>query len=251
LDVRKRLTVISLDRTPRRFEQFLTWNPGIEVKRFPAIDGAKLSVMECIRNNLITKENTYIPGALGTALSHIALWRTCASGAEPFHIAEDDIVLRADFWARVGEFLNNLPDWDIALWSHNFDWPVVVAPVVGGALAAIQYDPQDKRIQLKAFRTTATQSALLPLVSAAGISCYSISPSGARRMLADCLPIGSNKARFAPVPGSGWNNTGIDVEMSRHYQNMRAFIAFPPLALAPNDHAESTIRGRRVEETSN
>jgi len=89
----------------------------------------------------------------------------------------------------------------------------------------------------------ATPSVLLPLISAAGIGCYSLSPQGAAKLLALCLPIGNIQAKFGIEDQLGWNNTGIDVEMARHYTKLRAFIAFPPIAVTPNEFAKSTIRG--------
>jgi GR25 family glycosyltransferase involved in LPS biosynthesis len=238
------LRVISLDRTPQRFEQFLALNPGISVSRFPACDGALLNVADCIRDGLVTERNAYIPGALGIARSHVTLWRECVAGGAPIHIAEDDVILREDFWPRVAAMLGALPAWDIVLWSHNFDWPVMVAPAPGTGRAVLQYLEPGSAMDPFAFRFSAAPSYLLPLHSAAGIGCYSITPAGAAHLLARCLPIGTAMAEYATRPGTGWENTGIDVEMSRHYAGMAAFVAVPPLALAPNDQEASTIRGR-------
>jgi GR25 family glycosyltransferase involved in LPS biosynthesis len=238
------LRVISLDRTPQRFEQFLALNPAIEVSRFPACDGALLNVADCIRDGLVTERNAYVPGALGTALSHVTLWRECVAAGAPIHIAEDDVILRDDFWRHVETMLGTVPAWDIVLWSHNFDWPVMVAPAPGTGRAVLQYLEPGNAMDQTAFRSSAAPSHLLPLHSAAGIGCYSLSPTGAAHLLEHCLPIGIAMAEYATRPGTGWENTGIDVEMSRHYAAMAAFVAVPPLALAPNDQEASTIRGR-------
>ena len=237
------LTVITLDRTPERFKQFCAWNQNYRIRRFRAIDGMILSRVQCIQDELITKDNEYIPGALGTALSHITLWRHCAAGAEILHVVEDDIVLRSDYLESTKAKLAVLSDWDIVLWSHNLDWPVVVGPILGGENAVIQYGVKDTVTKLAAFQAVTTPSILLPLVSAAGIGCYSLSPHGAAKLLETCLPIGNVQARFAAEDRLGWDNTGIDVEMARHYEKLRAFIAFPPLAVTPNEFAKSTIRG--------
>jgi hypothetical protein len=233
--------VISLDRTPQRFAQFMAWNPGLAVERFAAFDGALLSTQDCIAEGLITAANQYIPGALGVARSHVTLWRQCAAGTAPFHIAEDDVILRADFWEAAHRALDAIPEWDIVLWAYNMDWPVKFAPAAGIGPAFAHYSPD--AMDIAAFRSATRPAVLLPLISAAGIGCYSISPAGAARMLAACLPIGDAPAEFAAKPGMGWRNTGLDVEMSRHYAGQRAFLAMPPLALAPNDQATSTIRG--------
>lgn len=240
------LTVITLDRTPKRFKQFCDWNSRFKIRRFAAIDGTRVSHEKCIQRQLITADNEYIPGALGGALSHISLWQSCAAGTEIFHVVEDDVVLRADFWGAVKPLLAALSEWDIVLWSHNLDWPVVVGPILGEENAVIQYGAKETITKLDAFRETSTPSVLLPLISAAGIGCYSLSPKGAARLLKACLPIGNTQARFAAENLLGWNNTGIDVEMARHYNKLRAFIAFPPLAVTPNEFEKSTIRGHLV-----
>jgi len=238
------LRVISLDRTPERFEKFLGDNAGFAVERFPAFDGRLLVAADCVADGLITAGNQYAPGALGVALSHVTLWRDCVASGEPAHIAEDDIVLRADFWPRMAALLQTVPGWDIVLWTHNFDWPVLVAPAPGAGQAVIQYTQPGSEMDLAAFRAARAPNYLLPLVSAAGIGCYSVSPAGAARLLDLCLPMGTEMAGYATRPGTGWENTGIDVEMSRHYAGLAAFVAVPPLALAPNDQEASTIRGR-------
>lgn len=237
------LTVITLERTPERFKQFCAWNSTYKIRRFLAVDGNNISREKCVRSQLITNKNMYLPGALGAALSHITLWQQCAAGVEIFHIVEDDIVLRAGFWGSANRLLTATSKWDIILWSHNLDWPVVVGPVLGGENAVIQYRIKDTATKLAAFQAVATPSILLPLVSAAGIGCYSLSPHGAAKLLGACLPIGNTQARFAAEDHLGWDNTGIDVEMARHYEKLQAFIAFPPLAVTPNEFAKSTIRG--------
>ena len=238
------LTVITLERTPERFQQFCKWNPIFKIRRFLAVDGTRLSRTKCIREGLIAKANEYLPGALGAAMSHVTLWQSCAKGNEIFHIVEDDVVLRSDFWGTAKALIGKLPDdWDIVLWSHNLDWPVVAGPVLGGENMIIQYGAKDTVTKLDAFKAAATPAMLLPLLSAAGIGCYSLSPRGAAKLLGICLPIANSQARFAVEDHLGWNNTGIDVEMARHYAKLRAFISLPPLAVTPNEFAKSTIRG--------
>jgi GR25 family glycosyltransferase involved in LPS biosynthesis len=235
--------VISLERTPQRFEQFLAWNFDQGFERFVAFDGSKLVVEDCIRQGLISASNRYVAGALGVALSHVTLWQNCVTENRPFHIAEDDIILRTDFRVASAKLLETVRAWDIVLWTHNFDWPVKVTPSPGAGPAVIKYDDPCKIIDPSAFRSATSPSVLLPLVSAASLACYSISPTGAKKMLSACLPIGDRMAEYAVRADTGWINTGLDVEMSRHYAKQNAFLAMPPLALAQNDHETSTIRG--------
>ena len=82
------------------------------------------------------------------------------------------------------------------------------------------------------------------IASGAGTGCYTIAPSGAAQLLELCLPIGATPARIrAGLLQVDWDNTGIDVEASRHFPSLRAYAAIPPLAVAMNDLKLSTIRG--------
>jgi hypothetical protein len=235
--------VINLDRTPARFAQFIDWNPDFQVERVSAFDGAKLDRADCVKNSLIREENIYAPGAIGSLMSHISLWGRCAASGQPMHIAEDDIVIRPDFWPQAHAALARLPAWDIVLWTHNFDWPVQIYPGPGLGPVVLQYNPEAVNKGLAQFRASTQPPTLCRLGSAAAIACYSISPKGAARMLADCLPIGNTAPPYVAQPDIAWHNSALDVEMSRHYANWNAYVSIPPLAVAPNDQTSSTIRG--------
>jgi GR25 family glycosyltransferase involved in LPS biosynthesis len=237
------LRIINLDRTPDRLAAFIARHPGVTFERFAAVDGGTIARADCIRDGIITPDNLYRPGAIGLALSHITLWRQCAAGSQPFHVAEDDISLRNDFRATAADLLAGLSEWDVVLWTNNFDWPVKIRPAPGVGPVVMQYDPEEARREFSLFPLATTRPTLTRLVSAAGTGCYSVSPRGAARMLADCLPLGRISASYVAKPGFGWDNMGIDVEMSRHYNDWQAFLSLPPLAVAPNDQSSSTIRG--------
>ncbi|MCB8876571.1 glycosyltransferase family 25 protein [Acidisoma silvae] len=237
------IRVINLDSTPERFEQITAWNPGFPFERFSAVVGKDLDRDQCIHDGLITEDNTYTMGTVGCALSHITLWRQCAAGSQPFHIAEDDLILRADFQSMAQAKLNRLQDWDLVLWMHNFDWPLKVEPAVGLGPAIMQYDHATAVSRPDVFRQETTEPMLMRLLSAAAMGCYSISPKGAARMLADCLPVANQSADYVTQPGVTWFNTALDVEMNRHYHKWQAYVSVPPLAISPNDQSTSTIRG--------
>ena len=240
-----RINVISLDRTPERYVCFLEHNigvAGISVERFSAVDGSRLDRGQCVRDGLITADNVYIAGALGIASSHVALWRRCAAGSEPMHVAEDDVVLRPDCAAVIRAALETVPNWDFVLWGHNFDWPVKIRPP-GSASAVLQYDPENAGGDLGAFRAGVASPALMPLISVAGICLYSVTPRGASRMLAGCLPLTREPAAYAVRSDISWGNIGIDVEMARHYTEWQSFISVPPVAVPINNQTASTIRG--------
>lgn len=235
-----RLRVINLDRTPERMARFRERHPEVPIERVPAVDGRTLNREACIDARLVTPDNVYSPAAIGCALSHVGLWRACAAGDVPFHIAEDDVILRRDFPLMVGVMLETLDAWDIVLWSHNLDWPMQAIPAEGLGIALLKYG--ERAVDPQVFRMGRAQPLLLRLFSAAGTGCYSVSPAGAQALLERCLPLGCEPASYVHADGRRWTNTGIDAEMSRHYGALSAYVSVPILALAENDHATSTVQ---------
>ncbi len=236
--------VVSLDRTSQRFEAFHTANPAADILRVPAIGGVLQDRETWIAEDLITAANRYTPAALGCAASHIGLWRHAVSTGATLTIAEDDVVLRADFTARSEAAIASLSAWDIILWSWNYDWPVKLTPAPGVPGLVLQADQINIDQDIAAFTSDTTPPALLRLSSAAGLCCYSITQAGARRLPAACLPIGAEPASYVPKPPITWANSGIDIEACRHYTSSAAYLALPPLAMAMNVQAMSTIRGQ-------
>jgi GR25 family glycosyltransferase involved in LPS biosynthesis len=109
------IRVINLDRTPERLTCFLERCPGLLVERFAPVDGAAIDRDACVRDEVIAADNAYNPGAIGTALSHVSLWRQCSAASAPFYIVGDDTILRHDFPSVSAYLLATLDDWDIVL----------------------------------------------------------------------------------------------------------------------------------------
>jgi glycosyl transferase family 25 len=231
------VNVINLDRTPHRLQKFIKNNPSIPIRRFPAIDGAHLDRDALIRDGIIEESNTYSKNALGNLMSHVMLWRKCIADAIPYHIAEDDALLHPDFMERASAMLAPLALWDICYWGWNFNWPVRVnlSPTVRNVIMV--FDQEDMRRQIRLFRGSETSSELVRLNSCAGIASYSISPRGAANLLERCLPVGRTPARAVIKPSRNWENTALDVEMSRHHAGLFSFACLPPLAFVLNDHS--------------
>ena len=224
-----RIRVITSDLSETRFRQFHVRNPGHTIQAVFALDPASLTREACIRDQLITPDNTYSPAERASALTHIALWRECAAGASVFHIADDNIQLRADFAAASTALLADIRDWDIVLWAHNRDWPLSFIAAPGLGPVTMRYGPELPNAVM--FHDATAAATLAPLISAAGLGCYSLSPAGATRLLAACLPLGAMPADLAADSLNAWANTALDAELSRHYRHLNAFVAIPPLAL--------------------
>jgi glycosyl transferase family 25 len=230
------VNVINLDRTPHRLQKFVKNNPSIPIRRFPAVDGAHLDRDQLIREGIIQESNEYSKNALGNLMSHVTLWRNCISDGTTYHIAEDDALLHPDFMNRALAMLDSLGLWDICYWGWNFNWPVRVnlSPIVRNVVMV--FDQDDMRRQIRLFRGSETSSELVRLISCAGIAGYSISPRGAANLLERCLPVGAMPAQAVITPGK-WENTALDVEMSRHLAGLLSFACLPPLAFVLNDNS--------------
>lgn len=237
--------VINLQRRQDRLQSFRAANPRLAFERFDAVDGAAYSREAAIRDGLITADNDYTVATIGCAMSHVSLWRQCVASGRPVCIMEDDVLVRDDFAAAATALLAGLPAWDVVFWTWNLDWPLCFLPGEGQARAWLQTDPYAIRGRFDDFKADARPALLARLVSLAAAACYVVSPDGAARLLRLCLPIGRQPGDLYNDGSKAiaWINGGIDVEISRHLPGLQAFVAIPPLAVAVNDLATSSIRG--------
>jgi len=234
------LYVISLERTPERWRAFEAANQGVpDYTRFDAVDGRKIDPNALISGGLMAGGLSYTPGAMGCALSHISLWRACAAADGPVTVCEDDAILHPDFHASAVVAADLQPDFDIILWSWNFN-SVLAGEVFKGAPFAMGFDEARMRQSVAAFRSQRPAPTLLRLSRALGTPCYTLSPKGAAKLLALCLPLAPCRV-FFPLLNRESDNTGIDIPMNAAYSEIDAFVAFPPLALTLNEVALSTV----------
>jgi GR25 family glycosyltransferase involved in LPS biosynthesis len=234
------LYVISLERTPQRWRAFQAANEGGSAyTRFDAVDGLKLDGAELISSGTMTGDLSYTPGAIGCALSHITFWRACAAADGPITVCEDDAILHPDFQTCAAAAANRQPDFDLILWGWNFN-SVLAGELFDGAPFAMGFDEDRMRQSIAAFRTDRPTPTLLRLHRAFGTLCYTLSPRGATKLLALCLPLAPRRV-FFPLLNRESDNTGIDIAMNAAYPDISAYAAFPPLALTLNEAALSTV----------
>ena len=191
-----------------------------------------------------SRQLIYNAGALGCLASHVALWKRCARDGKALHIAEDDAVLRHDFISAGSVVVAALLDWDFVLWTWNFDWPMKARLGTGLGSVVIQSNQDELRRDWEKFRDSTAKPVVARLASAAGMAIYSISPRGARRLLSRAFPVAGLPAEYVAKPNTSWINTGADVELSRQYENLDAFVTIPPLAISLNEGAISTVQGQ-------
>jgi GR25 family glycosyltransferase involved in LPS biosynthesis len=235
--------LINLDRSPDRLAAFEAGNPHlIDVVRVAAVDGRAVDRNRLHASGLAPRKLSYSDGAVGCALSHLALWEKAIADRQSVTVCEDDAIFNRNFHRSSREMLKLLPKgWDITLWGWNFDAFVLLDFLPGISPCFAQFDEQQMRTNLKSFADLRITASALRLRRAFGATCYTISPAGAGKLRSFCFPLRDGTVHW---PDTETNHAiiGIDVLMSTAYPEMSAYASFPPLVVTPNDHAVSTVQ---------
>jgi GR25 family glycosyltransferase involved in LPS biosynthesis len=258
----RRLHVINLARRPDRLDRFRRLHPEIALVRVEAVDGMQQDSQELVRRNLLAPGHCYMPGAIGCALTHFALWQLCAKSGAPLHIAEDDVVFCEKFCEIAATVLADLGDWDFVHWGCNGDWPMRIKSEYGENAALVIPDLEENVVTDTRPRVQSPHA--FRLLFGMGTGGYSISPTGASQLIAKCLPFGANPAPICrpkpdglalapsakrsqetflkPFMGLNNANNGIDAELCCHYAGLKAFVCLPALARHGFDASDSSIQ---------
>lgn len=235
--------VISLKRTPERLEQFYANNAHqkLKVEMLEAVDGLQLDPQELVRDGLIAEDLTWTPGALGAALSHRICWQRAVESNRPLAVLEDDVFLRSDFAAVAAETLQGLPeDWDIIHFGFNTDSTLEVE-VVPGCLVYGHFGRwYPTSLEGQRFVNSSGAIAAMRLITGYGTCAYAVSSRGAQKLLDKCFPLSWTLHPIRAFHMVLRGETG-DCVMNCHYQDMSSFVCVPPIALALNDKATSTV----------
>ncbi len=248
------VNLINLDRSADRLAEFAAHNAHLgQVVRFSAVDGRTLDLAALARAGLVAPDilDTYSLGAVGCAMSHIALWKRAVAHGQALTIAEDDAIFHGQFRRHAAAVMANLPPaWDIILWGWNFDLFVSIEMFPGVSPCLAQFEQITSEAGVQAFQQQELVPHPLKVRWAFGTPCYSISPDGARAVMGKCLPLrplvlsfpeGLRAAPHLPY----FKAVGIDVTLNAVYRELRAFICFPPLVVTRNDISRSTISSSR------
>lgn len=236
--------VINLDRSKDRMSAFETFNGNLSLSflRFSALEGKNVARGPLVERGIITADLCYGDGALGNALSHLALWDLAIEKNQSLTVCEDDAIFNRGFGPAAESLIKALPrDWHVMLWGWNFD-SIVLFDMIPGVSPCLGIFDQDRmRMGIDAFQSAHLMPQPFRLLNAFGIVCYSASPLGAQAMKQHCLPF-RNKDVFIPGLGRAVPNRALDVMLNDVYPRVNAYVSFPPLIITGNFHSNSTVQ---------
>jgi glycosyl transferase, family 25 len=233
------IKVISLRRTPDRREKFARLNDGISFEFVDAVDGQAVDRAKFLDGRLAEEDLPYSAGAIGCALSHLALWERSIKEQAVLTVVEDDAILRCDFGEKSLEVIAGLPaGWDLIMWGWNFDSVLSIQAMPGISNTVIVCNQNQLRQSVIRFRTLASPIHIFRLDKCFGTCAYSISPEGSLKFKQGCFPLRSEPVYF-PLLNRTYQNHGIDIAMNNLYPAANCYVSFPPLAITLNLNVES------------
>ena len=238
------IQVINLDRSTDRLAAFQTMNRHVmpHVTRFSAVDGQNVDRNALVERGIITSDLGYNNGALGNALSHIALWDMAIREDRSLTVCEDDAIFNRSFCAAGEALVQELPaDWHLMRWGWNFD-NILWFDLIPGVSSCIGlFEQNSLRKGIDAFQSANLPARSFRFYQAFGTVCYTVSSAGARLLRQRCLPL-RNVNVYIPGLRASVPNSWLDVALNDVYRHLNCFVSFPPLVATTNDHSTSTVR---------
>jgi GR25 family glycosyltransferase involved in LPS biosynthesis len=231
--------VINLDRSVSRWKDYQLANPHLIANstRTSAADGSSLNRAGLVAEGIITDDCAYRPGSLGCAVSHIQLWKRAVAECRPITIFEDDVYASFQFDREADRILRGAPtDWDLIHWGFNYN-PLFLWVDLGFSRAKLEFYTRRYKREPEAFQSSENSASLVRIAHSFGTMAYSVTPTGAKKLLESCLPL---HKRFIRFPGTEvvLEDIGIDCAMCAAYDSMQAFACIPPLVIH-NDKQQS------------
>jgi GR25 family glycosyltransferase involved in LPS biosynthesis len=237
-----KIYVINLVRSSERKEIFDKYNSKyITYEYIEAVDGKELDKKN-LNPEIINDKCIFPDGYIGNALSHLTLWQKCIELDEPIIIMEDDTIVHNNFNTYLETILKQLPaDFDILQLCYNFDH-LLSYQTTNYEIANTLFD--NKKItkeDIELFRVADINPCIAKLYHCFGISCYIISPRGAKTMIQNCFPL-TDGIVFLPL-GMRVRYNSIDCIMNSGYKQINAYVSLLPFAMVPHgaDFNPSTI----------
>src|SRR5260221_4831648 len=236
--------LINLDRATDRLARFREINGHVgNVHRFAAVDGAAVDTPSLVSRGVLGPgiRRFYSTGAIGCALSHVALWDQVARTGNSSTICEDDAIFHSRFDAWSAQLMGALPaDWDIVYWGWNYDSPLAFKmPGMATCLALCDYE--NVRVKTPDFQEYVVAPTLVRLEQAFGTVCYSLSPAAARALTAFCLPIRWMQVPSRATKGGSMPNIAQQALQSRLFGPMKRCASRPRRVGAQCEWASSTF----------
>ena len=238
------IRVINLDRSADRLLTFETLNSHLNLKFlcFPAVDGTDLERGTLVDRGIITADLGYSDGALGCALSHLALWDLAIAQNQSLTVCEDDAIFNRGFEVAAESLTKALPgDWHMILWGWNFDSVLLFDMIPGVSPCLGVFNQHRMSMGIEAYQSARLMPRPFRLVRAFGTVGYTVSPMGARAMKQHCLPL-RNLEVFFPGLERVLPNSGLDIMLNDAYPRINAYVSFPPLIITRNFHSNSTVQ---------
>ena len=242
--------LVNLDRSPERLTEFCHVNRNLtSVSRFPAVEGSALNIDSLAQQGLVTKDilSMFAAGALGCAMSHLALWDRSIASNQIVTISEDDAIFNYNFEPHAEELMKGLPqDWDIIFWGFNFDMFLCFDMLPGVSPCVATFNQEQMRAGTDAFQKRDIVPQAFKAIWVFGTSCYSISPRGAKVIKNKIVPLRPQviplpEAKGVPPYSPAWRTVGIDNSINAVHREINSYVCFPPLVISKNEPATSTI----------
>lgn len=221
-----------------------------DVSRFSAIDGRTLDIHSLVQNGLANSNilSTYTLGAVGLAMSHVALWDIAIKTRTTLTVCEDDAIFNDRFDLYSGDVIKRLPSgWDLISWGWNFDLFVCFEMLPNVSFCLAQFEQDRLKANVERFQNQAIDPQAYRLKWAFGTPCYTVTPKGAHALRSKCVPLQPTITSFAPglrvAPYMPYfKNVGIDSAMNSVWSQLNAYLCFPPLVVTKNETSKSTVQ---------
>lgn len=238
------IQLVNLDRSTDRLATFQAVNSHVmpHVTLFSAVDGKNVERAALVDCGVIASDLGYNDGALGNALSHLALWDVAIREDRALTICEDDAIFNHAFCAASGAILQELPpDWHLVKWGWNFDSILWFDMIPGVSRCIASFDQESLRKRIDAFQSANLRPRAYRLLQSFGTICYSVSSNGARLLRQNLLPLRNTTVHVVGLRAAVVNY-GMDVALNDVYSHMNCFVSVPPLVVTRNDHSRSTVQ---------
>jgi GR25 family glycosyltransferase involved in LPS biosynthesis len=237
--------VISLKRSEDRRKTFNFYNSKHlnNYKFIDAVDGKTLDIDHLDERIIVKVSKNYTNGAIGCALSHLNLWEKCIELNKPIIIMEDDAIVSNNFTKHVNNIMNNMipKKWDIIQLSFNFDSILSYDNSTFEKCNCIFNKTKIKKEDIDKFINSKINTTIAKLNHSFGMSCYIISPTGAKILKETCFPL-NNKIINLPFLNNIMCFT-IDCMTNAVYKDISAYVCIIPFVITPHisDEYKSTI----------